>query len=393
MMRWKLLKMRRAMRRMGGGDDGGARGLGVGVLVVMVTMVAFSGLALRTIAAEDGGGAGSESGGVSKELDRMGQSGTEAERSISRAGYDITRLSESRVNELAERLTEEQRRILLKKGTEPAFCGTLLDNKKVGVYCCALCELPLFSSDAKFDSGSGWPSFFRPVDGGHIRYEEDETFGMRRVEIMCERCGGHLGHVFDDGPAPTGQRYCLNSESLVFYEEGAKRPAMARPIETKEAYFAGGCFWGVEHYFQHKVPGVVNVVSGYQGGVGENPTYKEICTGRTGHAESIRITYDPSRVSYEALLKVFFWIHDPTQLNRQGPDIGTQYRSAVFAVDDEQAEVARRVIADLQSNDKRFRSKRIVTEVNAFAPFWEAEAYHQDYNERTGRQCYLPQWD
>lgn len=318
------------------------------------------------------------------------------ERVVSRSGYDVTRLSRERVEELAKGLTAEEARVLLKKGTEPAFCGTLLDNKKEGTYCCRLCGLPLFSSDSKFDSGTGWPSFFRPFDRDHVAYEADNAYGMQRVEILCNRCGGHLGHVFDDAPrTPTGLRYCLNSASLTFVEKGEVFPEASRPIATEVAYFGGGCFWGVEKRFQ-ELPGVVNAVSGYMGGTLENPTYKQVCTGTTGHAEVVKVVYDPTRVTYRDLLMAFFRFHDPTQLNRQGPDVGTQYRSAIFAVHPEQVEEARAFIAERQDKSARFKGRRIVTEVRLASEagrFYEAEAYHQDYSERTGHRCYIPMYE
>lgn len=312
----------------------------------------------------------------------------------SRSGYDITRLGDDRIDALAAKLSPEDARVLLKKGTEPAFCGNLLDNKLSGTYICKLCELPLFSSAAKFNSGTGWPSFFQPFDRDHIRYEKDTAHGMVRIEIMCERCGGHLGHVFEDGPAPTGLRYCLNSASLDFVEDGKQPPAMARPVATETAYFAGGCFWGVEDRFQ-QIPGVINAVSGYQGGKVEKPTYKQVCYEGTGHAEVVAVTFDPSRVSYADLLEWFFKLHNPTTLNRQGPDVGDQYRSAIFATDQKQLEEANAYIASLQATDK-FKTKKIVTQVRLVSeagPFWPAEEYHQDYHEKHGGTCALPSED
>lgn len=311
----------------------------------------------------------------------------------SKSGYDITPLSPQRVAELARTLTEEQARIILRRGTEPAFCGDLVDNKKDGTYLCRLCRLPLFVSEAKFDSGTGWPSFFRPIDPAHIRYQPDASHGMVRTEILCARCGGHLGHVFDDAPrTPTGQRYCVNSASLMFVERGVPLPPEACPVKTATAYVAGGCFWGIEDRFQ-KLPGVIDAVSGYMGGHTPHPTYRQVCSGTTGHAETVKVVYDPARLSYRDLLEWFFRFHDPTQVNRQGPDVGEQYRSVIFAADESQLAEARRFIAQQQAS-ARFRDRRIATQVvgpDASGPFWPAEEYHQDYHARHGGSCPLPE--
>jgi peptide methionine sulfoxide reductase msrA/msrB len=310
---------------------------------------------------------------------------------LSKSGYDVTPLPQAKIDELAKKLTPEEAKVILRKGTEPAFCGTFTDNHKDGTYICRLCGLPLFKSDAKFDSGTGWPSFFQPFDKAHIKYIEDNTLGMRRIETECARCGSHLGHVFEDGPRPTGLRYCMNSVSLDFVEQGTPLPEASQPIKTAVAYFAGGCFWGTEDLFQ-QVPGVINVISGYQGGTTKNPTYKEVCTDKTGHAETVRVEYDPARVGYDALLKQFFRFHDPTQLNMQGPDHGTQYRSAIFTETDEQYDAAKKFIAE-QQGKKRFSGKKIVTEVRKVSeagPFYPAEEYHQDYHEKHGGHCTIP---
>jgi peptide methionine sulfoxide reductase msrA/msrB len=306
----------------------------------------------------------------------------------SKSGYDITPLPEQRVEELAKALKPEEREILLAKGTERPFCGGLLDNKQEGVYVCKLCGLPLFASGAKFKSGTGWPSFFKPIDPAHVVEKRDASLGMVRAEILCARCGGHLGHVFEDGPPPTGQRHCVNSASLRFYAKDAELPPESTPVQTQTAYFAGGCFWGVEDRFQ-QVPGVIDAVSGYQGGTVPDPTYKQVCTDKTGHAETVRVTFDPNRVTYRQLLEWFFKFHDPTQRNRQGPDVGTQYRSAIFAADEKQLEQARAYIKQLSESD-RFRGREIATVIEPAGPFYEAEEYHQDYHAKHGGSCPLP---
>lgn len=306
----------------------------------------------------------------------------------SKSGYDITPLTRDRIDELAKGLTPSEREILLDQGTESAFCGGLLDNKEKGRYTCRLCGLPLFGSDAKFTSGTGWPSFFQPVDPAHIRKENDTSHGKIRTEIQCARCRSHLGHVFEDGPPPTGLRHCLNAAALRFYGAGEKLPPESHPVQTKTAYFAGGCFWGIEDRFQ-QVPGVIDVVSGYMGGATPNPAYKKVCSGETGHAETVRLVYDPKHVSYATLLEWFFTFHDPTQPNRQGPDVGTQYRSAIFAANDEQLKRAGEYMEELRRADK-FQGCNIVTQVQPAGAFYEAEEYHQDYHAKHGGSCQLP---
>ena len=318
-----------------------------------------------------------------------------------------------------QRLTPEQYAVVRSKGTERPFCGTLLDNKKDGIYACVACGLPLFSSDSKFHSGTGWPSFFQPVTAENIHEERDASLGMVRTEIMCARCRGHLGHVFDDGPKPTGLRYCLNSESLRFVDktdvktlaeklpepkkeeksaamelsELIPKPAQDIPRATEPgettAVFANGCFWCTEAVFE-QVPGVKAAVSGYSGGDANRADYKAVSSGSTGHAEAIELTYDPSKVSYGDLLRVFFASHDPTTKDRQGPDRGHQYRSAIFYKDDSEKKVAEAYIKQLDA--AHAFDKPIVTTLEPFDKFYPAEDYHQDFMKNNPRHPYIQMW-
>ncbi|MEI6652815.1 MAG: bifunctional methionine sulfoxide reductase B/A protein [Chlorobiaceae bacterium] len=271
-------------------------------------------------------------------------------------------------------LTPEEERVIVQKGTEMPGSGKYYLNKESGTYFCRRCDIPLFRSSDKFDSGTGWPSFDDAIEGA-VRQIPDAD--GRRTEIVCANCGAHLGHVFfREGLTGKDVRHCVNSISLGFL------PETISAVVTQKAIFAGGCFWGVEYHFK-KVKGVLVVKSGYTGGVIDNPSYKQVCSGKTGHAEAVEVEFDAALVSYETLAKLFFEIHDPTQRNRQGPDIGTQYRSAIFYTDEEQKNVAEQLIGELRS-----KGYHVVTSVEKAGIFWYAEEYHQGYYQKTGHQPY-----
>jgi peptide methionine sulfoxide reductase msrA/msrB len=273
-------------------------------------------------------------------------------------------------------LTQEEKRIMIEKGTERAFAGKYWNHFEAGAYVCRQCGAELYRSGDKFRSDCGWPSFDDEVADA-VEHKPDADGD--RTEILCKACGGHLGHVFEgEGLTPKNVRHCVNSASLFF--RGAGKAA------TEEAIFAGGCFWGVEHHFA-QVDGVIDAASGYTGGDAINPTYKQVCTGRTGHAEAVRVKFDPAKVTYEALARLFFEIHDPTQVDRQGPDVGTQYRSAVFYKSAQQKQTAQKLVADL-----RALGYKVATELLPAAKFYPAEEGHQDYFAKnpTRAFCHAP---
>ncbi|MBN2363852.1 bifunctional methionine sulfoxide reductase B/A protein [candidate division WOR-3 bacterium] len=266
-------------------------------------------------------------------------------------------------------LTPEEQRVIIEKGTEAPFSGEYNDFFESGYYRCRRCDAPLYRSEDKFRSGCGWPSFDDEIEGAVLRRTDAD--GMR-TEIICANCGAHLGHVFlGENLTDKNTRHCVNSISLVFVPDDSL---------LKKAYFAGGCFWGVEYQFEKK-DGVISVVSGYMGGSRENPSYQDVCAGNTGHLESVEVTYDPSKISFEELSKLFFEIHDPTQVNRQGPDVGEQYSSAVFYGNDEEKNVAQSLIDILEE-----KGYNIATRLLPVQEFWKAEDYHQDYYRNNGGQ-------
>lgn len=308
---------------------------------------------------------------------------------------------------LKKQLDGSQYKITQEDGTERPFFNDFWDNKKAGLYVDVVSGEPLFVSLDKFKSGTGWPSFTQPVVSDHVVEVVDESHGMRRVEVRSKYGDSHLGHVFPDGPEPTGLRYCINSAALRFvpaedlkaegytelaglFEKGGDEVMDSGKRET--ATLAGGCFWGMEDIIR-EIPGVIDTEVGYAGGEVPNATYDDVKKGTSGHAESVQVIFDPERLTYDDLLLWFFRMHDPTTKDRQGNDRGTQYRSAIFYHSDAQKEAAHRVIK--QVDDAGHYNNPIVTEVVEAGPFFTGEEFHQDYLEKNpnGYTChFLRDW-
>lgn len=268
-------------------------------------------------------------------------------------------------------LTSEEQNIILNRGTELPYSGEYDQFDHSGVFVCRQCDAPLYLSRNKFNSGCGWPSFEEELPN-----MVDRKLDGDRMEIRCKQCGGHLGHVFfGEQLTPTNTRHCVNSLSLSFV------PAFTADGHER-ALFAAGCFWGVQQLLKEE-KGVIQTTVGYVGGHVADPTYEEVCSGMTGHIETVEVIFDSKETTFEALAKVFFEIHDPTQSNRQGPDIGSQYQSAVFYLREAQKEIAEELIAVLNQ-----QGLNVATQVLPAGPFYPAEAYHQNYYAKTGKTPY-----
>ena len=279
-------------------------------------------------------------------------------------------------------LTPKQYLVTRQHGTERAFSGEYCESYSPGIYQCLGCGTELFDSTVQFNSRTGWPSFTEPVSDNVIRYVMDNSYGMERVEVLCNVCDAHLGHVFPDGPSSTGLRFCINSVSLNKEEVKPGETTYGNePIET--ATLGGGCFWCTEA-IMNELEGVAEVVSGYAGGETEDPTYRQISNGNTGHAEVVQVRFNPKVISYTDLLLIFITTHNPTSLNRQGGDVGTQYRSVILYHNDEQLQTAREIIRQVQP----YFDKQIVTEVASFTKFFKAEQIHQDYYRNNPERAY-----
>lgn len=250
------------------------------------------------------------------------------------------------------------------KGTEKPFSGEFDQFGDSGTYLCRRCGLALYRSSAKFHSGCGWPSFDEEIHNAIVRVPDDDG---RRTEICCSRCLAHLGHVFEgEGFTDKNTRHCVNSLSLDFVSDKTV-------TDTEEAIFAAGCFWGVQYYFD-KLPGVLMTEVGYTGGERSFPTYEQVCSHATGHFEAVRVVYDPLKIDFRSLVKFFFEIHDFSQENGQGPDIGPPYLSAIFYYHSAQKDICQAVMAELLA-----KGLRVSTQLLPVKPFWRAEPYHQEY--------------
>ena len=277
-----------------------------------------------------------------------------------------------------KKLTPEEQAIIINKGTEAPFSGKYWNNNKNGQYFCKQCGAKLFDSKDQFASECGWPSFDDEISAAVKKIPDSDG---RRTEIICSNCCGHLGHIFNgEGFTAKNMRYCVNSIALDFVEEKFADQSLQSNIET--AYFAGGCFWGVEYFFK-KIKGLKSVTSGYMGGAFPHPTYEQVCLGKTGHVETVRIVFDTNITNFKTLGQLFFEIHNPEELNRQGPDIGLQYASVIFYTSANQKIIAEELIKILEN-----KNYQIATKLNPATQFWPAELYHQNYYGKNGKKPY-----
>lgn len=299
--------------------------------------------------------------------------------SDSTSAYILTKNIKPNQNSIWNSLTKDEAYVIEHKGTEYPNSGKYVHHKTDGIYICKRCDYPLFNSESKFESGTGWPSFDDMIED-HV--SEITDIDGYRTEIVCGNCQGHLGHVFK-GESFTSKkiRHCVNSISLNFIQElDSSEPTIKTDLDT--AIFASGCFWGTEYFFE-KTSGVISTQVGYIGGHKNNPTYKEVCNNTTGHTEAVRVIYDPKLTDFETLAKLFFETHDPSQLNRQGPDIGTQYRTGIFYLNNDQ-----RLISEQLKKQLEDKGIKVVTEITKATQFWNGEDYHENYYSKKGGTPY-----
>jgi len=396
-------------------DGRGPGGRAVDVGALTLALIAFAAVAATVACGGRGGG----------EALAENQTPAASTPNTPAKGEPMKTFSKPTDEELKKRLTPQQYQVTQAEGTEPAFRNEYWNNHAAGIYVDVVSGEPLFSSLDKYDSGTGWPSFTKPIDPANVTTRTDDSLFMSRTEVRSRQGDSHLGHLFDDGPGPTGQRFCMNSAAMRFIPverleaegygrylplfgkspasssaagaspaRGAAAPAASTGAPGKSAgrketaLLAGGCFWGMEELLR-KIPGVLQTVVGYTGGTTPDATYEDVHTGQTGHAESVQIVFDPDVLSYEDLLGWFFRMHDPTTMNQQGNDQGSQYRSAIFYTSDEQRRTAEKVKSRVDASGKWKRP--VVTQIVPAGPFWKAEEFHQDYLQKhpDGYTCHF----